>query len=161
MEKEKDNYTEKNPNISSLINELARTNDIESYKNRIMKYIKENNKRILVSIKNDKKSFLLLKRTYYLNEFNKIENMINNEELLNKNVNLTNEKYVQLLSFLNILMNFEDFYINKNDAYRSIQLQSKIIKIIKRYLLDKIQNFSILNIKDVNKEKNEINSNNF
>ena len=158
---EKDNYTEKNPNISSLINELARTNDIESYKNRIMKYIKENNKRILVSIKNDKKSFLLLKRTYYLNEFNKIENMINNEELLNKNVNLTNEKYVQLLSFLNILMNFEDFYINKNDAYRSIQLQSKIIKIITRYLLDKIQNFSILNIKDVNKEKNEINSNNF
>ena len=139
MEKEIDNNTDKNPNIPSLINKLARTNDIKSYKNRIMKYIEENNKRILVSIKNDKKTFLLLKRTYYLDEFNKIENVINNEEfLLNKNDNLTNEKYLKLLSFLNLLLNFENFYINKNDAFRSLQLQSKIIKIIKKHFKDKI-----------------------
>ena len=137
MEKEIDINTDKNPDISSLINKLAETNDIESYKNRIMKYIEENNKRILVSIKNDKKTFLLLKRTYYLNEFNKIENEINNEELLN-NDNLTNEKYLKLLSFLNLLLNFEDCYINKKDAFRSLQLQSKIIKIIKKHLKDNI-----------------------
>ena len=130
---------DKNQDIASLINKLAKAKDIDSYNNRIMKYIEENNKRILVSIKNDKKTFLLLKRTYYLDEFNKIENVINNEEfLLNKNDNLTNEKYLKLLSFLNLLLTFENFYINKNDAFRSLQLQSKIIKIIKKHFKDKI-----------------------
>ena len=135
MEKKLDNYTEKKANISSLINKLARTNDIGSYKNKVIKYIEENNKRIFVSNENDKKTFLLLRRTYYINEFNKLENMINNEELLN---NLTNEKYEQLLSFLNVLLYFEDFYIYKKDVFRSLQLQSKIIKILKQHFLDKI-----------------------
>ena len=127
---------DKNQDIASLINKLAKSKDIDSYNNRIMKYIEENNKRILISIKNDKKSFLLLTRTYYLNEFNKITKFIDNEERLNNN--LTNEKYIQLLSFLNILIKFEDYYINKEDIFKSLQLQSKIINIIKKYFINKI-----------------------
>ena len=127
---------DKNQDIASLINKLAKAKDIDSYNNRIMKSIEENNKRILISIKNDKKSFLLLTRTYYLNEFNKITKFIDNEERLNNN--LTNEKYIQLLSFLNILIKFEDYYINKEDIFKSLQLQSKIINIIKKYFINKI-----------------------
>ena len=136
MERPINTSQEKNINISSLINKLANSNDIESYKNRIMKYIEENNKRIFISFKNDKKSSLLLTRTYYLNEFNKIEQFINNEEILNNN--LTNDKFLQLLSYLNILLKFEDYYINKLDFFRSLQLQSKIINIIKKHFVNKI-----------------------
>ena len=136
MERPINTSQEKNINISSLINKLENSNDIESYKNRIMKYIEENNKRIFISFKNDKKSSLLLTRTYYLNEFNKIEQFINNEEILNNN--LTNDKFLQLLSYLNILLKFEDYYINKLDFFRSLQLQSKIINIIKKHFVNKI-----------------------
>ena len=136
MERPINVYHDKNLDIESLINKLAKSNDIDSYNNRVMKYIEENNKRILISIKNDKKSFLLLTRTYYLNEFNKIEKFINNEERLNNN--LTNEKYIQLLSFLNILLKFEEYYINKVDIFKSLQLQSKIINIIKKHFINKI-----------------------
>ena len=136
MEKALNIYNDKNLDIVSLINKLAKAKDIDSYNNRIMKSIEENNKRILISIKNDKKSFLLLTRTYYLNEFNKITKFIDNEERLNNN--LTNEKYRQLLSFLNILIKFEDYYINKEDIFKSLQLQSKIINIIKKYFINKI-----------------------
>ena len=136
MERPINVYHDKNLDIESLINKLAKSNDIDSYNNRVMKYIEENNKRILISIKNDKKSFLLLTRTYYLNEFNKIEKFINNEERLNNN--LTNEKYMQLLSFLNILLKFEEYYINKEDIFKSLQLQSRIIGIIKKHFTNKI-----------------------
>ena len=136
MERPINVYHDKNLDIESLINKLAKSNDIDSYNNRVMKFIEENNKRILISIKNDKKSFLLLTRTYYLNEFNKIEKFINNEERLNNN--LTNEKYIQLLSFLNILLKFEEYYINKVDIFKSLQLQSKIINIIKKHFINKI-----------------------
>ena len=136
MERPIDIYNDKNLDIASLINKLAQSNDIESYNNMVMKNIEENNRRIFISIKNDKKSFSLLTRTYYLNEFNKIEKFINNEERLNNN--LTNEKYMQLLSFLNILLKFEEYYINKEDIFKSLQLQSRIIGIIKKHFTNKI-----------------------
>ena len=77
-------------------------------------------------------------RTYYLQEFEKIDNFINNENLISQNNNLTNQNYIKLLSYLNALLNLEDIYINKNDCLRSLQNQSKIINIIKRYLINKI-----------------------
>ena len=123
MEEKNNIIIDKNVNANYLINKLAKSNDIQAYENKIMNYIEENNKRILVSIKNDKKTYLLLMRTYYLNEFNKIEKII---DLLNKNYNLTNETYLQLLSFLNLLLKFEEIYINKFDVLKSLQLQSKI-----------------------------------
>ena len=128
----------KNIDISLLINKLADSNDIKEYKTKTMKYIEENMKTIFGSIKNDKKTYFLLMRTYYLNEIDKIEKAITNDELLNNNCNLTNEQYLKLLSFLNILLSFEGLFINKIDQFKSLQLQSKIIKIIKPNFKHKI-----------------------
>ena len=128
----------KNIDISLLINKLADSNDIKEYKTKTMKYIEENMKTIFGSIKNDKKTYFLLMRTYYLNEIDKIEKAITNDELLNNNCNLTNEQYLKLLSFLNILLSFEGLFIYKIDQFKSLQLQSKIIKIIKTNFKHKI-----------------------
>ena len=138
MESPINNLDEKNHNMKSLIDKLANNYDIQSYKNKLINFIEENNKRIFNLNKIDQKSYLLLTRTYYLQEFEKIEKIINSEELLNKNINLTNEKYIQLLSYLNLLLYLEGIYINKYDIYRSLQIQSKIINIIKTYLISKI-----------------------
>ena len=135
---EKEVNTNSNLNIKSLIDKLSKSNDIETYKNNIFKFIEQNNKRLLVSIKNDKKTYLLLTRTYYTNEFDKIEKIINNEDLINKKNSITNDLYLKLLSYLNILLNFEDFYVYKTDLFRSLQLQSKIIHIIKSYIINKM-----------------------
>ena len=117
---------------------LANNYDIQSYKNKLINSIEENNKRIFNSNKIDQKSYLLMTRTYYLQEFEKIEKTINSEGLLNNNINLTKEKYIQLLSYFNLLLYFEEFYINKYDIYRSLQIQSKIINIIKTFLISEI-----------------------
>ena len=138
MEKSKNIFDEKNQNINSMINKLSNSNEIQSYKNKIMKFIEENNNKILVSINNDKKDYLLLSRTYYLNEIDKIEKIINNEERINPNFNLTNEKYLQFLSYFNVLLSFENSYITKDDNFRSLKLQSKIIDIIKKYIINKV-----------------------
>ena len=127
-----------NANMISLISKLAKSNDIDSYKNKIMKYMEDNNKCIFGTKKNDKKTYFLLTQTFYLNEFDKIEKNINSNELLKPNSNLSNEKYLELLSYLYLLINFEDLYIYKKDKFRSLQLQSKIINIIKNFFINKI-----------------------
>ena len=132
------NLQEENQKKKILIKKLVSTYDIQSYKNKLMNFIEENNKRIFNSNKIDKKANLLMTRTYYLKEFDKIENIINNEYFSNQNYNLSNENYIQLLSYLNALLNLEDIYINKNDYLRSLQIQAKIINIIKTYLINKI-----------------------
>jgi hypothetical protein len=136
MEVKKNN--DNNLNIKSLMDKLSKSNDIQTYKNKIFEFIENNNNRLLVSIKNDKKTYLLLTRTYYTNEFDKIEKIINNEDLLNKNTTLTKDVYLKLLSYLNLLLNFEDFYVSKTDYFRSLQLQSKIISIIKKFLINEL-----------------------
>ena len=122
--------------INSMIEKLANSNDIQSYKNQIIKWIEDNNKRILVSFEKDKKTYLLLKRTYYLNIFDIIEKQINNDEVFNKNNRLTNDKYLQLLSYFIVLVKFEELYINKVDAFKSLQLQSKILNMLKMYIIN-------------------------
>ena len=138
MEDLKTTDCDKNFDINSLIHKLANSNDIKAYKSKTMKYIEENMKTILGSIKNDKKTYYLLMRTYYLNEIDKIEKDINNDELLNNNCKLTSEQYLKLLSFINVLLSFEDLYIYKIDQLKSLQLQSKIIKILKNNFINKI-----------------------
>ena len=138
MERPINNLDEKNQNIKNLIDKLANNYDIQSYKNKLINSIEESNKRIFNSNKIDQKSYLLMTLTYYLQEFEKIEKTINSEGLLNNNINLTKEKYIQLLSYFNLLLYFEEFYINKYDIYRSLQIQSKIINIIKTFLISKI-----------------------
>ena len=133
--KDKKNITDKKSYINSLFTKITNSNDIQSYKNKVMKNIEENNNRILISLNKDKKTKLLLTRTYYLNVFEKIEKIINNE-LLNQNI--TYDKYLLLLSCLNVLFNFEDLYINKLDVFKSLKLESKIISIIKKYIINKL-----------------------
>ena len=133
--KDNKNITDKKSYINSLVTKITNSNDIQSYKNKVMKNIEENNNRILISLNKDKKTKLLLTRTYYLNEFEKIEKIINNE-LLNQNI--TYDKYLLLLSCLNVLFNFEDLYINKLDVFTSLKLESKIISIIKKYIINKL-----------------------
>ena len=131
------NPTEKNQDINLMINKLANSNDIQSYKNTIIKWIEENNKRIFVSLEKDRKTYLLMTRTNYLNIFDIIEKYINSIELLEPNSKLSNEKYLKLISFFNILVKFEEVYINKFDKFRSLQLQIKIINILKMYFINK------------------------
>ena len=138
MDKSKNTFEEKNQNINSMLNKLSNSDEIQSYKNKIMKFIEENNKKIFVSNNNNKKDYLLLSRTYFLNEIDKIEKIINNEERINPNFNLTYEKYLEFLSFFNVLLSFENLYITKSDIFRSLKLQSKIIDIIKKYIVNKI-----------------------
>ena len=133
--KDKKNITDKKSYINSLFTKITNSNDIQSYKNKVMKNIEENNNRIFILLNKDKKTKLLLTRTYYLNEFEKIEKIINNE-LLNQNI--TYDKYLLLLSCLNVLFNFEDLYINKLDVFTSLKLESKIISIIKKYIINKL-----------------------
>ncbi len=138
MEGIKKNLCEDRKDIDLMIAKLANSNDIQSYKNNVMKSIEENNKRIFGSNKSDKKTNLLLTRTNYLKEFEKIEKFINNEELIKDNDSLNDKLYLQLLSYLTLLLSFEDLYLKNNDNYRNLQLQSKIIKIIKKFVLNKI-----------------------
>ena len=138
MEKTINNLHEQNTEIKALLDKLASNYDIQSYKNKFMNSFEENNKRIFNTNKIDQKAYLLMTRTYYLKEFEKIENIVNNENLINQNYNLTNQNYIKLLSYLNVLMSLEDIYLNKYDCLRSLQIQSKIINIIKRYLINKI-----------------------
>ena len=140
MEENKNtDYNKMNTNIHSLLNKLAKSNDIESYKNKLMKFIEDNNKSIFGSIKTDNKAYILLTRTYYLNMFDKIEKNINGNGLLKSNYNLTKEQYLELLSYLNVLVSLEDLCIYKIDILRSLQLQSKIINIIKNFYINKIK----------------------
>ena len=132
------NPIEKNQDINLLINKLANSNEIQSYKNTIIKWIEKHNKLILVSLEKDRKTYLLLTRTNYLNIFDIIEKYINYIELLEPNNKLSNEKYLKLISFFNILVKFEEVYINKFDEFRSLQLQIKIINILKMYFKNKI-----------------------
>ena len=138
MENKQINLDDNNAKINSMISKLANAKDIELFKNKIKNFIEENNNRIFISIKNDKKDFLLLRRTFYLNIFDKIEKIINNEEIMNPNFNLQYDKYLRFLSYFNLLLDLEDLYINKVDIFRSLQLQSKIINIIKKYFINKI-----------------------
>ena len=129
---------DKKADLNSLIIKLAQSKDIQSYGNNIMKNIEDNLKGINDQIKNDKKTYNLLLRTYYLKEIDKIEKEINNYEQFNNNYKLTNETYLKLLSYLNVLFNLENVYILKIDEFNSLKIQYRIINIIKKYFINKI-----------------------
>ena len=86
----------------------------------------------------DKKTFLLFKRTYYMRELEKTENFINSEKFMDKRLNLTYDEFSRLLSEFNNLLKLQNLYINFEDLFRSLQLQNKIINILKVYIINKI-----------------------
>ena len=86
----------------------------------------------------DKKTFLLFKRTYYMQELEKTENFINSEKFMDKRLNLTYDEFSRLLTEFNNLLKLQNLYINFEDLFRSLQLQNKIINILKVYIINKI-----------------------
>ena len=87
----------------------------------------------------DKKFFLLLKRTYYMQELAKTENFVNSERFSEKNINLTNEEFQRLVEEFNNLLNLQNLYISFEDLFKGLQLQNKIINILKIYITNKIE----------------------
>ena len=87
----------------------------------------------------DKKFFLLLKRTYYMKELEKAEKFINSERFSETKLNLTNEEFQSLVEEFNNLLNLQNLYISFEDLFKSLQLQNKIINILKIYLTNKIE----------------------
>jgi hypothetical protein len=87
----------------------------------------------------DKKFFLLLKRTYYMQELEKTENFVNSERFSEKNINLTNEEFQRLVEEFNNLLNLQNLYISFEDLFKGLQLQNKIINILKIYITNKIE----------------------
>ena len=88
---------------------------------------------------NDKKFFLLLKRTYYMKELEKTEKFINSERFSETKLNLTNEEFQSLVEEFNNLLNLQNLYISFEDLFKSLQLQNKIINILKIYITNKIE----------------------
>ena len=86
----------------------------------------------------DKKTLLLFKRTYYMRELEKTENFINSEKFMDKRLNLTYDEFSRLLAEFNNLLKLQKLYINFEDLFRSLQLQNKIINILKVYIINKI-----------------------
>ena len=87
----------------------------------------------------DKKIFLLLKRTYYMRELDKTEKFVNSERFKEKQIDLTNDEFKRLVSEFNNLLNLQKLYINFEDLFKSLQLQNKIINILKIYIINKIE----------------------
>ena len=87
----------------------------------------------------DKKFFLLLKRTYYMKELEKAEKFINSERFSETKLNLTNEEFQRLVEEFNNLLNLQNLYISFEDLLKSLQLQNKIINILKIYITNKIE----------------------
>jgi hypothetical protein len=86
----------------------------------------------------DKKTFLLFKRTFYMRELEKTENFINSEKFMDKRLNLTYDEFSRLLAEFNNLLKLQKLYINFEDLFRSLQLQNKIINILKVYIINKM-----------------------
>ena len=87
----------------------------------------------------DKKFFLLLKRTYYMKELEKTEKFINSERFSETELNLTNEEFQRLVEEFNNLLNLQNLYISFEDLFKGLQLQNKIINILKIYITNKIE----------------------
>ena len=87
----------------------------------------------------DKKAFLLLQRTYYLQKLKKTETLINNEKYLEEKFNLTNDEFKRLVSEFNNLLNLQNSWVCVEDLLKSLQLQNKIINILKIFIINQIE----------------------
>ena len=87
----------------------------------------------------DKKMRLLLKRTLFLKEISKIEGYINSERFLCEKINLSYEEFNRLIMEYNYLINLQKLNFCFEDIFKSISLQNKIINILKKHLINKIE----------------------
>ena len=137
----KDIFINSQLHISSALNKLKDlVNKIKNIKptEHLNKY--QNYENIIPFIKNDNKMNALLIRTYYLNEFYKNEQYINSKILYNNSYKLNDVEYNELISIFNRLLNIQNLGLNKEDYFKSLQLQNKIVNMLKSYIIEKIGN---------------------
>ena len=74
-----------------------------------------------------------------MKELEKAEKFINSERFSETKLNLTNEEFQRLVEEFNNLLNLQNLYISFEDLLKSLQLQNKIINILKIYITNKIE----------------------
>ena len=126
--KEKNAQYNKESNLKELQKLINKKKNLKNVKfeNEIKNQIQ-----IFPSINLDNKVYFLLTRTLYIKEFEKIEKFINKEDLLNKKININDEQYSELISYLDKLSNLQYLYLIEKDYIRSLQIKNKIIDILK------------------------------
>lgn len=117
----------------------------------ILSKLYEENKSNQVSMKMfskiniDKKTYLLLVKTYYMNLFNSIEKLINS---VNENKNkITKNEYLSITSFYYHLLKVEKLFIYKEDLVKSLMLQKKMLTIMENYIKNQLIDENFLNDK--------------
>ena len=111
----------------------------KSLKNKKRKYKSRNiNTFKQLFLYNDKKIFLLLKRTFFLQEISKIEHYINSEKFLCEKLILSKKEYNMLITKYNNVLDMRNLYVCLEDLFKSLLVQNKIINILKLYLINKI-----------------------
>ena len=85
----------------------------------------------------EKLFLLMIKRRYYINKMEKIERYLDSLNNLNKNISIEKEQRKLSLCF-NKLSNFESLYITLEDYHKGLNLQKRIISILKRYIINAI-----------------------
>ena len=85
----------------------------------------------------EKLFLLMIKRRYYINKMEKIERYLDSLNNLNKNVSIEKEQRKLSLCF-NKLSNFESLYITLEDYQKGLNLQKRIINVLKRYIINTI-----------------------
>ena len=128
----------KKPKIRLKAKREITNKENKAKKDTIIEQSSINDKKPLFLYK-DKKLFLLLKRTYYMRELDKTEKFVNSERFKEKQIDLTNDEFKRLVSEFNNLLNLQKLYINFEDLFKSLQLQNKIINILKIYIINKIE----------------------
>ena len=137
----KDIFINSQLHISSALNKLKDlVNKIKNIKPTEHLNNYQNYENIIPFIKNDNKMNALLIRTHFLNEFYKNEQYINSKILYNNSYKLNYVEYNELISIFNRLLNIQNLGLNKEDYFKSLQLQNKIVNMLKSYIIEKIGN---------------------
>lgn len=96
-----------------------------------------NNQRMFPKIEMDNKTNKLLKKTYCMNIINNIRK---NYEKNKEKANISKEVYFSLTIDLYKLFNLKELIICEEDYLQCVALQNAIITILKRYVVNEINN---------------------
>ena len=121
--------------ISDLYDETNQTSTLDLITNLQDIILDEMDAQLPHLTSEEKKMLLIIKRTYYMNEMDKIEHYLNSVENI-KNLNLIKNEQKKLIYCFNKLSNYEKIYINLEDYYKSLNIQKRIINILKKYIIN-------------------------
>ena len=129
-------------NIDIIKNALNTKNNLNFFitKMQLFKIMEQNNsfqinKRLFPKIDSDNKTHLLLKKTYCMNILSSIENHLENDLRKKKgNSNISRDEYFALFTDLYKLSNLDGLFICQEDFIKCLNIQNKIINILKQYV---------------------------